>query len=53
LREVLAATLEREVRILDPQLKRFAGATSIGLPAGGAVLAALGAAERLMGLYRG
>jgi type IV pilus assembly protein PilM len=49
LREVLSAALEREVRILDPQLKRFAGGVAIGLPAGGAVLAALGAAERLMG----
>jgi len=48
LREVLAAALEREVRVLDPQLKRFAGGAAIGLPAGGAVLAALGAAERLM-----
>jgi type IV pilus assembly protein PilM len=48
-REVLASTLEREVRVLDPQLKRLAGGTAIGMPAGGAVLAALGAAERLMG----
>ena len=48
LREVLAAALEREVRVLDPQLKRFAGGATIGFPAGGAVLAALGAAERLM-----
>lgn len=48
-REVLASTLEREVRVLDPQLKRFAGGGNIGLPAGGAALAALGAAERLMG----
>jgi type IV pilus assembly protein PilM len=48
LREVLSAALEREVRVLDPQLKRFAGGAAIGLPAGGAVLAALGAAERLM-----
>lgn len=53
LREVLATTLEREVRVLDPQLKRFAGAAAGGLPASGAVLAALGAAERLMGLHRG
>ena len=48
-REVLVSTLEREVRVLDPQLKRFAGGGGVGLPAGGAVLAALGAAERLMG----
>jgi type IV pilus assembly protein PilM len=49
LREVLVSTLEREVRVLDPQLKRFAGGAAIGVTAGGAVLAALGAAERLMG----
>jgi len=48
--EVLTTTLEREVRILDPQLKRFAGGATVRLPAGGTVLAALGAAERLMGL---
>jgi type IV pilus assembly protein PilM len=48
-REVLASTLEREVRVLDPQLKRFAGGAAVGLPAGGTLLAALGAAERLMG----
>ena len=48
-REVLVSTLEREVRVLDPQLKRFAGGAAVGLPAGGAVLAALGSAERLMG----
>ena len=52
LREVLATTLEREVRVLDPQLKRFAGTAAVGLPAGGAVLSALGAAERLMGPAR-
>ena len=34
LRGVLSAALEREVRILDPQLKRFAGGVAIGLPAG-------------------
>jgi len=45
---VLQSTLEREVRLLDPQLKRFAGGAVIGLPPSGAVLAALGAAERLM-----
>jgi type IV pilus assembly protein PilM len=48
-REVLMSSLEREVRVLDPQLKRFAGGGGVGLSAGGAVLAALGAAERLMG----
>lgn len=47
-REVLQGTFEREVRYLDPQLKRFAGGAVIGLPPSGAVLAALGAAERLM-----
>lgn len=49
LREVLESTLEREVRVLDPQLKRFAGGASLGLPASGAVLAAISAAEQLMG----
>jgi type IV pilus assembly protein PilM len=48
LRDVLESTLEREVRVLDPQLKRFAGEAAIGLPATGAVLAAISAAERLM-----
>jgi type IV pilus assembly protein PilM len=47
-RDVLRSTCEREVRYLDPQLKRFAGGAVIGLPPNGAVLAALGAAERLM-----
>lgn len=47
-REVLASTLEREIRVLDPQLKRFAGGGAIGLPANGAVLAAISAAEQLM-----
>lgn len=47
-REVLQSALEREVRPLDPQLKRFAGGAVIGLPPSGAVLAALGAAERLI-----
>jgi len=47
-REVLQSTFEREVCYLDPQLKRFAGGAVIGLPPSGAVLAALGAAERLM-----
>jgi type IV pilus assembly protein PilM len=49
LRDILNSTFEREVRVLDPQLKRFAGGAAIGLPASGAVLAALGAAERLLG----
>lgn len=48
LREVLASTLEREVRVLDSQFKRFAGGGPIGLPANGAVLAAISAAEQLM-----
>ena len=48
LREVLVSTLEREVRVLDPQLKRFSGGAPIGLPASGPVLAAISAAEQLM-----
>lgn len=48
LRDLLATVTEREVRILDSQLKRLAGGASIGLAPNGAVLAALGAAERLM-----
>jgi type IV pilus assembly protein PilM len=48
LREVLEAATERELRVLDPQLKRFAGGAALGLPPTGAVLAALGAAERLI-----
>jgi type IV pilus assembly protein PilM len=47
-REVLATTTEREVRVLDPQLKRFAGPATLSLSPTGAVLAALGAAERLI-----
>jgi len=46
--ELLAAATERELRVLDPQLKRFAGGATPGLPPTGAVLAALGAAERLI-----
>ena len=46
--EVLRGLLEREMRYLDPQLKRFAGGAAIGLQPSGAVLAALGAAERLL-----
>lgn len=48
LREVLESTLEREVRVLDPQLKRFVGGALIDLPASGTVLAAISAAEQLM-----
>ena len=47
-RDVLIATTERELCILDPQLKRFAGGATFGLPPAGSVLAALGAAERLI-----
>ncbi|NJC88751.1 MAG: hypothetical protein FIB02_09560 [Desulfuromonas sp.] len=50
LREVLTSTLEREVHVLDPQLKRFAGEAAIGLPASGTVLAAIAAAEQLMAI---
>jgi type IV pilus assembly protein PilM len=46
--DVLTATTEREVRILDPQLKRFAGVASLNLSPAGTTLAALGAAERLI-----
>lgn len=49
LAQLLAAALERDVRVLDPQLRRFAGGAALGLPAGGTVLAAIGAAEKLMG----
>jgi type IV pilus assembly protein PilM len=49
LHDALASIHEREVRRLDPQLKRFAGGAPVGLPANGALLAAIGAAERLMG----
>ena len=48
LRDVLSSTLEREVRVLDPQLKRFASGAPVGLPANGPVLAAISAAEQLM-----
>lgn len=48
LRDVLVSTLEREVHVLDPQLKRFTGEATIGLPANGTVLAAIAAAEQLM-----
>lgn len=48
LREVLGSTLERDIRVLDPQLKRLAGEAAVSLPANGAVLAAVSAAERLM-----
>jgi type IV pilus assembly protein PilM len=47
-RDLLAAITEREVRVLDPHLKRFAGLVPAGLAPAGAVLAALGAAERLI-----
>lgn len=49
LRETLPAALERDIRVLDPQLKRLAGGAAVGLPASAGVLAAIGAAERLMG----
>ncbi len=43
----LRAAVEREVHPLDPQVRRFAGSVA-GLSADGGLLAALGAAERLM-----
>lgn len=49
IREVLQAVFEREVRYLDPALKRFSGAAQQGgMSPTGSVVAALGAAERLM-----
>lgn len=48
IRDTLTSALGRDVRILDPQLKRLSGGASIGLAPAGTVLAALGAAERLM-----
>ena len=48
-REVLQSVFEREVRYLDPALKRFSGsAQQGGMAPTGSVVAALGAAERLM-----
>jgi type IV pilus assembly protein PilM len=47
-RDVLAAITEREVRVLEPHLKRFAGVVPAGLAPAGSLLAALGAAERLI-----
>lgn len=44
---VLRAAVEREVHQLDPQVRRFAGTVG-GVSADGGLLAALGAAERLM-----
>lgn len=46
--DVLAAITEREVRVLEPHLKRFAGVVPSGLAPAGSLLAALGAAERLI-----
>jgi type IV pilus assembly protein PilM len=47
--KLLAAAFEREVKCLDPSLKRFSGAGKTGgLQPVGSVLAALGAAERIM-----
>lgn len=46
---LLSAAFEREVKCLDPALKRFSGVPkSRGLQPIGSVVAALGAAERLM-----
>ena len=49
MRELLSSAFEREIVFLDPALKRFAGEGKTGgLQPTGAVVAALGAAERLM-----
>lgn len=45
---LLPAAFEREVKVLDPNLKRFGGESLGGWRATGTLLAALGAAERLM-----
>ncbi|HKL25970.1 MAG TPA: hypothetical protein VJ910_07065 [Desulfuromonadales bacterium] len=47
--KLLTASFEREVKILDPQFKRQAGPGTLeSLPPGGALAAALAAAESLM-----
>ena len=47
--QLLSAAFEREVKCLDPGLKRFSGVGKTGgLQPVGSVLAALGAAERMM-----
>lgn len=47
--QLLSAAFEREVKCLDPGLKRFSGEGKTGgLQPVGAVIAALGAAERMM-----
>lgn len=47
--KLLSAAFEREVKCLDPSLKRFSGAGKTGgLQPVGSVVAALGAAERMM-----
>ncbi len=47
--KLLAASFEREVKCLDPALKRFSGnGKTGGLQPVGAVIAALGAAERML-----
>lgn len=47
--KLLSSAFEREVKSLDPALKRFSGeGTSGGLQPVGSIVAALGAAERMM-----
>lgn len=47
--ELLTAAFDRDVKILDPQFQRQAGTRTLeSLPPGGALAAALGAAESLM-----
>jgi hypothetical protein len=47
--KLLSAAFDREVKCLDPALKRFSGEGKTGgLQPVGSVVAALGAAERIM-----
>jgi hypothetical protein len=45
---VLSSAFERDVKTLDPNLKRFGGEALGDWRATGSLLASLGAAERLM-----
>ncbi len=45
---LLAAVFDREVKILDPQIKQTSGIEPDSVPPGGALVAAIAAAERLM-----
>lgn len=49
IQSLLAASFEREVKILDPQFQKLAGTLAVNtLPSGGALAAAMAAAESLM-----